>query len=118
MAKKMGNDGWGWIAGLLVVAVGLMYYARTGLGKENNSALIPETLEGKIDALIAALNERFGKRWVDSGLGVLKYYVQSILPASFVTLVDVVATVENMSKGRMTTGYEKQRMAAQMVRAR
>jgi len=115
MAKKKGNDGW-WIAGLLVAGLGLLYYAQTGLGKENDSALIPNTLEGKVDALIAALNNRFGERWVDFGVGVLKYYLQSTLPASLVTLVDIVATVENMSKGRMTS-YEKQQLAVQMARA-
>ncbi|MEK6335593.1 MAG: hypothetical protein AABM67_11635 [Acidobacteriota bacterium] len=76
MAKKKNNDGW-WIAGLVVAGLGLLYYAQTGPGKENDSALIPNTLEGKIDALIDALNERFGKRWVDRGVNFLKYSLQN-----------------------------------------
>ncbi len=116
MAKKTGNDGW-WIAGLLIAGgLGLLYYAQTGLGEENDSALIPNTLEGRIDAVISALNNRFGKRWVDFGVVVLKHNLQSTLPTSVVTLVNIVATVENMSKGLMRS-YEKQQLAVQMARA-
>ncbi|SRR6266404_6142167 len=118
MAKKKGNDGW-WIAALFAaVGVGLLYYAQTGQGEENDSALIPNSLEGKIDALVAELNNRFGKQWVDVGIGVLKYYLQNALPASLVTLVDVVAAVENMSKRSQMTSYDKQQLAVQMARAR
>lgn len=113
MAKKIGNEGW-WIAGLVVAGLGLLYYAQTGLGKENDSALIPNTLEGKIDALIDALNKRFDKRWVDRGVGVLKYSLHQVLPAELITLVDVVATVENLSKGWMT-GAEKKQLAVQLA---
>lgn len=114
MAKKKGNDGW-WIVGLLAVG-GLLYYTQTGLGKEKDSALLPNTLEGKIDALVTELNDRFGKQWVHVGVGVLRYYIQNTLPASFVGLVNIVATVENASKGWMT-GPAKQQLAVQMARA-
>jgi hypothetical protein len=117
MAKKKGNEDW-WIAGLLVAGgLALLYYAQTGVGKENDSALIPNSLEGKIDALIAALNERFGKHWLDFGVVVLKRNLQSTLPTSLVSLVNIVATVENMAKGRMTS-YEKQQLAVQMAGGR
>ena len=113
MGKKKGNDGW-WIACLVVVGGLGLYYLQTGLGNQNDSALIPNTYEGRIDALIAALNDRFGKRWIDFGANVLKYDLQDALPAPLVTLIDVVATVENMSKGTMT-GPAKQRLAVQMA---
>ena len=102
---------------MIACGLGLLYYAQTGLGKENDSRLIPNTLEGRIDALIAALNNRFGKRWVDFGVVVLKHNLQSALPTSLVTLVNIAATVENLSKGRMTS-YEKQRLALQMARTK
>ncbi len=117
MTKKKGNEGW-LIAGLLVAGLGLLYYVQTGVGKQNDSALLPNTLEGKIDALIAALNDRFGKRWVDLGVAALKYYLQNALPASLVTLVDVVAAVENMSERSPMTSSDKQRLAVQMTRTR
>ena len=99
-----------------MVAGGFLYYTQTGVGEENDSALIPNSLEGKIDALVTALNNRFGKGWVDVGISVLKYYVQGTLPTSFVNLVDIVAMVENTSKG-WRTGHEKQQLAVQMARA-
>ena len=86
-------------------------------GKENDSALIPNSLEGKIDALITALNNRFGKRWVDFGVGLLKHHLHSALPPSLVTLVDVAAAVENMSKRSPMTSYDKQQLAIQMAHA-
>lgn len=114
MAKKKGNDGW-WIAGLLLLGGLGLYYLQTGLGKQNDSALIPNTVEGKIDALILALNNRFGKRWIDLGLAFLKYNLQNTLPPALVTLIDVVAKVENISKGRHMTSHEKQLLAVQMA---
>lgn len=115
MAMKRDDDGW-WIVGLLIVGgLSLLYYAQTGLGKDKDSALIPGELEGKIDYLIAALNDRFGKRWVDFGIVALKQSLHILLPASLVRLVDIVATVEKMSKGLMTS-QEKHRLAVQMAR--
>ena len=117
MAKKQSNEGW-WV-GLLFAAAGVafLYYAQTGFGKENDSALIPNTLEGKIDRLIAALNTKFGKDWVDIGAGVLKYSLQTALPEPLVALVDVVVAVENESKRRRMTSPQKQELAVQMIRS-
>lgn len=116
MAKKKGNDGW-WIAGLIVGGAALLYYLQTGLNNEN-SALIPDTVEGKVDALIDRLNKKFGKQWVDLGVWYLKSQLQSTLPAGLVGLIDVVAEVENMSKIRPMTGLQKRQIAIQMFRAR
>ena len=115
MARKTNNDGW-WIAGLVVAGLGLLYYAQTGLGKENDSALIPASLENKIDAVVAALNQTFSEQWVDLEVGVLKYALRKALPADLVALVDIVVAVEKMSKGWMS-GPEKQQLAVQMARA-
>jgi hypothetical protein len=62
------------------------------------------------------LHDSFGMRWVDFGVVVLKNKLQSTLPPPLVKLVNIVATVENMSKGLMTS-YEKQQRAVQMARA-
>jgi hypothetical protein len=115
VAKKTNFEDW------LITAVGIglglafLYYTQTGLGKENDAALIPNTPEEEIDDLINALNRRFGKRWIEFGLGVLTNYVQNALPAPLVVLLRVVAEVENISKGRLMTGYEKQQLALRMV---
>jgi len=117
MAKKKGNDGW-WIAGLVIGGLGLLYYLQTGIGKENDSLLIPNTFDGKIHSLIAVLNSRFGKRWVDFGVSVLKYSLQKTLPASLVGLVGIVAAVENMSEHSWMSSHDKQQLAVQMAQAR
>jgi len=115
MAKKNGNEEW-WFASLVVGGLALLYYLKTGLGKEN-SVLMPDSLEGKIDALVERLNETFGKRWIDLGLWYLKSQLQNALPVALVSLIDVVAQVENMSKHRPMWGYEKQQLAVQILRA-
>ena len=116
MAKKADFEGW------LITAVGIglglafLYYARTGLGNENDAALIPKSPEEQIDALIGALNRRFGKHWVEFGLRVLTHYAQNALPAPVVALLGVVIEVENISKRRFMTGYDKRQLALKMVR--
>jgi hypothetical protein len=118
MAKK--KDFEGWLVGAACVGVGLLflYYAGTGLGNENDAALIPNTLEDEIDELIAALNNRFGKDWVEFGLKTLEDYPRNALPASLVAFVAVVVEVENSSKRRLMTSYDKQQLAVQFARAR
>lgn len=112
MARNKGNDGWWFVGGLFLVA---LYYMRTGPGKENDSALIPNTIEEKIDAVVRALNERFTNLWINFGISALRNHLLSTPLAPFVSLVEIVATVENVSKGWMT-GPEKQQLAAQMAR--
>lgn len=116
MATKRGNDGW-LVVGLVIVGSLGLYYLQTGFGK-NDSAFIPDTLEGRIDALITRLNNRFGKDWVNVGVRALKYSLQNQLPAPLVTLIDVVATVENASKRRLISGDEKRRLAVRLASIR
>jgi|ERR1051325_3447840 hypothetical protein len=115
MAKKKGHEGL-WIAGVVVGGLALLYYLQTDLEKEN-SLLIPDSLEGKIDALVERLNKTFGKLWIDLGVWYLKSQLQNALPVSLVSLIDVVAQVENISKLRPMWGYEKQQLAVQILRA-
>jgi hypothetical protein len=115
MAKNKGNDGW-WIAGLVVGGLALLYYLQTGLDNEN-SALIPDTIEGKIDSLVKRLNNTFGKQWIDLGVWYLKSQLENALPPNLVGLIDVVAQVENMSKHRPMRGDEKRQLAVQILRA-
>lgn len=115
MAKKSNFEGW-LISGVVVgLGLAFLYYAQTGLERENDAALLPDSLEEQMDSLISALNKRFGKAWVAVGLEVLEHYVQNALPASLVALVSVIAEVENISKRRFMTGYEKQQLAVQMI---
>lgn len=119
MGKRKSDDGWGAFVMLLLAAVGAiaLYYTQVGRGEESDAALIPNSLEGRIDLVVAALNKQFGKRWIDWSMDALKSYLQRTLPATLVTLVDVVSTVELMSRNTRMTSDAKQRIAAQMLLA-
>jgi hypothetical protein len=112
MAKKGGNDGL--ILLLLALAGGAaLYYIQAGRGEENDAALIPNNLEGQIDRVVAELNKRFGKRWVDRGMDVLVSHLQKVLPPHVVALVGIVSAVELESRRRPMTSYDKQQAAVQ-----
>ncbi len=116
MGKKKDDSGW-WLAALVtLVGVGILYYVQTGKGKENDDALIPNDLEGQVDLVVAKLNERFGKNWVDLGLAVLRDYLQTVVPPPLVDLVDVVISVEQLSKITAMSSSSKQRQAIKLKR--
>ena len=116
MARRKNDDGWGIALGVTIGAL-LLYYLQTGVGKENDAALIPNSLEGKIDSLVATLNQTFGKRWVDIGLYELKSYLQDRLPAPLVKLIDTVSSVELISRRIPMISYAKQQLAVQKALA-
>lgn len=68
---KGGGDDWGTFF-KIVIGVGLgaaaLYYIQAGRGEENDAALIPDGLEGRIDLVVKKLNMRFGNAWVNAGL--------------------------------------------------
>jgi hypothetical protein len=115
MAKKKSNEGW-IIVGLVIAGFGLLYL-QTGFGNENDSAVLPNTIESKIDALVAALNDRFGHDWVELGAAALEYQLRSVLPPSLVVLIGVVVAVEKLSKQNPLRGDGKLRLAVQMARS-
>lgn len=114
MAKKKRGELW-WLVGIVLGGLGL-YYLQTGLGSENDSALIPDGLEGKIDRLIAALNNRFGHGWVSVAVDTLTYFARTQLPPPMVELVDVVTKIEMLSRRTPMTAAAKRQLAVQMKR--
>jgi len=68
-----------------------------------------------IIAALSALNQRFGKRWIDLGIDALKYYLQNTLPAPLVKLIDTVSLVALISRRIPMTSYAKQQLAVQKV---
>jgi hypothetical protein len=112
MGKRKGDDGW-WKLLLLLLAAGGLYYTQVGRGKENDAALIPDNLEAQIDRVVAELNKRFGKRWVDWGMDSLRSHLQKVLPPQVVALVGVVSAVELESRRTPMIGYAKQQAAVQ-----
>lgn len=112
MAKKGGGDG-GWaLLGLLLAAVGLIYL-KTGRG-EDDSSLIPNTLEGKIDLVVAALNQRFGHQWVNLGLDILQAHIERTVP-QVAALVNAVYSAEQAYRHIPKAGYAKKQAAIRMA---
>jgi len=100
------------LALLALVVGGLVYYAQTGRGEENDAALIPNDLERDIDRVVAALNNQFGHRWVDWGIEVLRSYLRRTLP-HVAALVDVVSAVELQSRRWPMASQAKKQAAVQ-----
>lgn len=114
MSKGSGN-GWLWVGLTLLALAGIVYYSETGQG-ENNSTLIPDSLEGRIDFLVGALNQRFGKRWLDAGVEAIRHYLATAHP-SLLALTEVIIRVELASRGQfMMSSYNKQQMAVRFAR--
>lgn len=114
MAQGKGSNSWGGLA-IIAIGLGLLYYSQTGRGDENDSVLIPNDLEGRIDLVIEALNKRFGKRWVDAGLDAFTSYLRGTLPPQLVALSGVVTRVELSSRQRPMSGYAKRQAAMRMA---
>jgi hypothetical protein len=110
MGKKKSDGGLWIIFGLAVGAVAL-YYLQAGRGEENDAALIPNDVEGRIDLVVAKLNKTFGNWWVNRGLDALSSYLESALPPQVVGLIGVIYQVEQFSKGKQMTGYQKRQTA-------
>lgn len=116
---KGGGDDWGKVFGILLgVGIGavVLYYIQAGPGEENDAALIPDDLEGRIDLVVEKLNKRFGQEWVNAGLGAIELYLKAILPWQVVRLVRAIYEVEQLSKTTQMNGYAKQQTAADWIR--
>lgn len=112
MEQKMSEEEKFLIGGALV-ALGtyILYYLTTGHGRENNAALIPDTLEDKIDRVVEVLNAQVGKNWAAWGAETLKTYLRNTLPRPLVTLVDVVHAVEQEARRGRIPRYAKRQYA-------
>jgi hypothetical protein len=117
MGRSKGGDGW-FILLLVGVGVGAvaLYYTQAGRGQENDAALLPNDLEGRIDLVVGALNKQFGKSWVDLGLDSLEFYLKRILPPDVVALVNVIYQVEQLSKRSSMTSNSKRQAAVNGLR--
>lgn len=118
MAQRKGGNDSGLLVGLGILAlIGIVYYGKAGRGEENDAALIPNTVEGKIDFVVKKLNEKFTKRWVDWGFDFISSHFQRTYP-TLAFVVSVVAYVEESSRQQLVpmTGHAKQQAAARLIR--
>jgi hypothetical protein len=98
----------------LSIGAGLFYYLRAGLGKRDAS-LIPDSVEGRIDKVVEALNQKFGKRWVNRGVSALQAGLSVVLPTPLIGLVEVVHRVEHLAEQNGWKSHEKLSHAAEMT---
>ncbi|HEU0054394.1 MAG TPA: hypothetical protein VFQ39_14500 [Longimicrobium sp.] len=100
---KQGVDPLKVVGAVLVGA--LLLYLVGGRGK-NNSLLIPDSIEDRIDWLISVLNDAFGHQWVNLGLDALQTHIEQAMP-QLASLVNAVYWVEKQSRTYLLTGTAK-----------
>ena len=107
MAKK-GGGGDDWLKALAwIVGGGLVLWGVKVATDEDKS--------GRIDLIVAKLNENFGKQWVTFGLGILRAYLEKTLPKPVVALVEVVYQVEQRSLYTPMSGPQKKQAALRIL---
>jgi hypothetical protein len=67
--------------------------------EKNNSLLIPDTIEDRIDRVVAALNQKFGKHWVNLALNFLQQQMELTMPGA-AALVNAVYRAEQYYGGQ------------------
>jgi hypothetical protein len=107
------------VATAATVGLGLLalYYLSAGAGPENNAALIPDVIEDRLDAVVKALDKKFGKAWVNREIATLKAGLSAMLPAPLVKLVDAVSKAEVLGRQNRWTGPQKRLHAVRLATA-
>jgi hypothetical protein len=111
MAKRGGGNQGLILLGAAVAGV-LLLYLKTGRG-ENNSPLIPDSIEDPIDRIVYALNQKFGRRWVNLGLDVLQAYIERAMPG-VASLVNRVYQAEAAYAQYANAGRAKKQFALRL----
>ncbi|MCB9529775.1 MAG: hypothetical protein R3F65_09315 [bacterium] len=109
-----------WTKGLLGAVgigavVGLGIYLLSGR-REKNSPFIPDFIEDGIDRVIASLDRRFGKQWVDMGLDVIERFLTAQLPATLASYAKVVFDAELMGRREGWSGRRKLEFVVEAMR--
>ena len=120
MARKAKPQGWIGLAiagGAAALGTAAYYYLRDGAGSEKDAALIPKVIEDQLDRVVDALNQHFGRKWVNLGLGALQKGLASVLPLQLVSLVEFVHQAEEIGLQKGWSGAQKQRHASALASA-
>lgn len=117
MAQKMGDEDKLLLLVLGVAGVLGLYYLTAGYDRENNAALMPDSLEDRIDKVVGELNARVGRNWGNWGAESLKHLLRKLLPGNLVALVDVVYAVEQESRRVAISGHAKRQRASALATA-
>jgi hypothetical protein len=110
MAKRGGGNGETILLGIAGVVV--LAWLLKGRG-EQNSRLIPDSIENQLDRVVDALNRQFGHRWVTLGLNALQTYLQRALPGPAALLNTILWVEQNYSH---LAGSAKKQLAVDALR--
>jgi hypothetical protein len=115
MARKGGDDIWKAVgAGALFLgAFWYLAYLQSGKG-ENNSPFVPDAVENQLDRVVAALNQQFGRHWVNTALFFLQRHIEFRFPGA-TALVNAAHWAERNHAGQ--PGFIKKRAALGMLKA-
>lgn len=113
MAKRGGGDAG--TALLLISSVALLAYLVGGRGKAN-SPLLPDHIEDRIDRVVAALNQMFGKYWVTVALNVLQRQIELAMPGA-AAVVNAVYRAERYYVGQAGAAKKKKQAAKRALGA-
>jgi hypothetical protein len=117
MKRTDKSDVWGAVlkgAGVLA-AGGVLYYLIDGAGSQKTSALIPKSIEDRLDHVVDALNQSFDQRWVDVSLQFLQEALASVLPPALVTLIGFIVQAEKFGLQNGWNGPQKKRHALSLA---
>lgn len=101
--KLLGTVG---LAAAGALAVGFGVYLTTGR-RGKNSPYIPDAIEDRIDQVVAWLDTKLGKQWVDKGLDFVQSTLFSNLPMPLANLADAVFNAEKTGNQQGWTGAQK-----------
>ena len=93
MPPVFGNEEDTFVGLFGLVALGVALYWLLAGGRRRRPA-IPRSIEGRVDHVVRALNDRFGKDWGRIHPATLEAGLRGVLPASLLALLDAVHVVE------------------------
>ena len=98
---------------LLGVGGALLYYGLSAASSRKGAALIPDSIERRLDTVVEKLNARFGHGWAKLGVATLS----AALPGPLVMLIGAVQKAEEMGLHEKLTGKQKHERAVHLASA-
>lgn len=93
-----------------ILTAGLSAYLARGRSK-TGPLLVPKSVEARIDHVVAWLDHKVGKKWVNKGLDVVQSLLLSNLPPPLAALAGVVYTAEAKGRKKGWSGEQKRDFA-------
>jgi hypothetical protein len=118
MTQRRKSVDWGKVAagaGLLALGGTAYYYLRDGAGAKNTTALLPKSLEDRLDRVVETLNQNFDERWVNMGLDFLQTALAKALPPPLIGLIEFIMKAEHLGIANEWSGPQKRAHAANLA---